>query len=274
MGGQCQASITLSAVVLKLPVLRMRDFGLSVSLCLAVVAAMLSACLLLPLIDHSPRTDPLLSTPQRRFGKAEKWISHVRVLRYREGCDLVTPRGDLPDQNIILSPSPTENKKQILSFTSAAQWQERRKSPLSRWSFDNHLSTWPVISPTGSAWHLRWRGEREQVVHPSLRLPLSSLLSISPVPLLCVHNLISKQGVDSHYGNPGKWPGHYPPPPSDIWDLHLESSAPSLSLPPLSNLSVCSGEPTMRRWLSLSTGYNEIGPPGWLYSNRQPISIT
>lgn len=50
-----------------------------------------------------------------------------------------------------------------------------------------------------------------------------------------------------------------------IWDLHLEKAL-SLTLPPSSNLRVCvcvcSGEPTLQRWLSLSTGHNEIGPPG------------
>lgn len=95
---------------------------------------------------------------------------------------------------------------------SKREREKKRKAPLSRWSFDNHLSTWPVISPTGSAWHPQQRGECTQVVYLSPRLPLSPLLSISPVPPPCVHNLISKQGVASHYGNPGKWPGHSPHP--------------------------------------------------------------
>lgn len=87
----------------------------------------------------------------------------------------------------------------------------KKKALISMWCFDNHLSTWPVISPTGSAWHLQQRGDGVQVVPLSPRLPLSPLLSISIFTPPCVHNLISKQGVDSHYGNPGKWPGHFPP---------------------------------------------------------------
>lgn len=89
--------------------------------------------------------------------------------------------------------------------------KKKNKALISMWCFDNHLSTWPVISPTGSAWHLQQRGDGAQVVHLSPRLPLSPLLSISVLTPPCVHNLISKQGVDSHYGNPGKWPGHFPP---------------------------------------------------------------
>lgn len=89
--------------------------------------------------------------------------------------------------------------------------KKKNKALISMWCFDNHLSTWPVISPTGSAWHLQQRGDGAQVVHLSPRLPLSPLLSISLLTPPCVHNLISKQGVDSHYGNPGKWPGHFPP---------------------------------------------------------------
>lgn len=52
----------------------------------------------------------------------------------------------------------------------------------------------------------RWRHAGcPSLVSPAL---ISSPLHLSPP---CVHNLITKQGVDSHYGNPGKWPGHFPP---------------------------------------------------------------
>lgn len=89
--------------------------------------------------------------------------------------------------------------------------KKNNKALISMRCFDNHLSTWPVISPTGPAWHLQRRGDGAQVVHLAPRLPLSPLLSISLLTTPCVHNLISKQGVDSHYGRPGKWPGHFPP---------------------------------------------------------------
>lgn len=92
----------------------MRDFCLSVSLCLAAVAAMLSACLLLSLIDHSPAHPfnlPLPSAPHHHFRELEKWLSHVRLLRYQKGCDPLTPRADLPDLNLILSPALKEKQK-------------------------------------------------------------------------------------------------------------------------------------------------------------------
>lgn len=156
-----------------------------------------------------PLPGPPLFPPHHHFRVAEKWLRHVRSPRYRGGCDTVTPDGNLPDRSVILSPVPTENPKQILS--SISHWK-KKKSSLSVRSFDNHLPTRPVISWTGPVWHSQWRGDGTRVVHLSSRLPLSPLLSISLVPLPCVHNLISKQGVDSHYGNPGKWPGHFPPP--------------------------------------------------------------
>lgn len=180
---------------------------------------MLSACLLPPLIDH-PAAHPFNLTPlpsplqpsvisgRLRNGLAmwgysgtEKaatlWPLEVTFLT---GTSYFLPlRGKTKNKSYHKPPRLKEGKK------------KKRKSPLSTWSFDNHLSTWPVISLTGSAWHSQQRGDGTQVVHLSTRLPLSPLLSISLVPLACVHNLISKQGVDSHYGNPGKWPGHFPP---------------------------------------------------------------
>lgn len=108
------------------------------------------------------------------------------------------------------SPPLTANKNK--SYHAPPQLKEGKNQTLiSMWGLDNHLSTWPVISPTGSAWHLQQRGDGAQVVHLSSRLPLSPLLSISLFTLPCVHSLISKQWVDSHYGNPGKWPRHFPP---------------------------------------------------------------
>lgn len=97
-----------------------------------------------------------------------------------------------------------------------------------------------------------------QVVHLSPRLPLSLLLSISLLTRPCVHNLITKQGVDSHYGNPGKQPGHFPP----YLGSPFGGGTLALTAPLFSNLCVCSVEVMLQRWLSLSTGYNEIGPPG------------
>lgn len=125
MWGQCQASITLRAVFLKLLVLRMRDSCLSVSLCLAAVAAILSACLLLPLIDHPPIPP---TPPHHHFRKPEKWLSHVRLLRYHKGCDPVTLRSDLSDPSVILSLSLTENKNK--SYHAPSRLKGESREPL------------------------------------------------------------------------------------------------------------------------------------------------
>lgn len=118
--------------------------------------------------------------------------------------------------------------------------KKRMKSSLSVRCFDNHLSTRPVISWTGPVWHSQWRGDGTRVVHLSSHLPLSPLLSISLVPLPCVHNLISKQGVDSHYGNPGKWPGHFPPVSGiSIWKRHPRSHCPPCPISVCVLVSLC-----------------------------------
>lgn len=67
----------------------------------------------------------LLFTPHHHFKEPEKWLSHVRLLRYRKGCDPVTPRADLPDLTAIHSPSSTENKNK--SYHAPPPHQENRK---------------------------------------------------------------------------------------------------------------------------------------------------
>lgn len=175
---------------------------------------MLSACLLLPLIDHSPahpfNLPPPLRTPPSFQGSLRNGLAMWGYSGTKKGCDLCDPQSRPPWPRRHTFSLSNRKQKQILSCASVAQ-KDKKKTLISMWSFDNHLSTWPVIFPTGSAWHLQQRGDGTQVVHLSPRLPLSPLLSISLLTPPCVHNLISKQGVDSHYGNPGKWPGHFPP---------------------------------------------------------------
>lgn len=146
----------------------------------------------------------------------------------------------------------------------------QNRALISMWFFDSHLSTWPVISPTGSAWHLQQRGDGMRVVHLAPPALISSALHLSPHSSLCAQ--LNKQARGRFpLWKPWKRARTFSPISGiSIWRRH----SLSLSLPPLSNLCVCSGEPMLQRWLSLSTGYNEIGPPGWLYSNRQAISIT
>lgn len=127
--------------------LRMRDFCLSVSLCLAAVAAILSACLLLLLIDHSsshpfvlPPLPPVPDAHQHHFRGSEKWLIRVRWLRYGKGCDPTTSGADLPDLNIAVSPPSDHKHKQILSCAPTAQ-RGGNKTLISMWCFDNHLST-------------------------------------------------------------------------------------------------------------------------------------
>lgn len=74
-----------------------------------------------------PPPAPLPFTPRHHFREPEKWLSHVRLLRYRKGCDPVTPRADLPDPSvIILPPSPTQNKNK--SYHAPPQLKEKKES--------------------------------------------------------------------------------------------------------------------------------------------------
>ncbi|CAB1450126.1 unnamed protein product [Pleuronectes platessa] len=97
----------------------------------AAVAAMLSACLLLPLIDHSPaylfNLTPTTATatppplhPTVISGEPEKWLSHVRLLRYHKGCDPATPSADLADLNGLLDTYNREVTAHRLSISRLA----------------------------------------------------------------------------------------------------------------------------------------------------------
>lgn len=232
---------------------------------------MLSACLLPLLMDRCPahpfKLPPfLLFPPHRHFRAAEKWLRHVRSLRYREACGTVTPEDNLPDRSVILSPVPTENQKQILSSISHRKKKEKLSISAQLWQSSLHTTCDFLDRPCLTLAMERWR-------HASCPSLVSPALISSPLHLSCPSALCAQLNKQARgrfpLWKPWKMARTFSP---RIWDLHLEK-APSLSLPPLSNLSVCSGEPMLQRWLSLSTGYNKIGPPGWLYSNRQPISI-
>lgn len=74
-----------------------------------------------------PSSTPPHPPPHHHFREPEKWLSHVRLLRYQKGCDPVTPRADLPDPNVILSPSPTENKNK--SYHAPPRLKGKKESP-------------------------------------------------------------------------------------------------------------------------------------------------
>ena len=68
---------------------------------------------------------PLPPAPRHHFREPEKWLSHVRLLRYRKGCDPVTPPGRPPWPQRHTFSLSNRKQKQILSCASVAQREKR-----------------------------------------------------------------------------------------------------------------------------------------------------
>lgn len=136
------------------------------------------------------------------FQEPEKWLSHVRLLRYQQGSDPVTSvLTFMTPAPYFLSPTQNKNKP----YHAPAQLKEIACPYINVLLWQSSVHTTYAFSDEGCL-TLQHRGDARAL--PGLAL--SCLLSISVLTPSCVHNLISKQGVDSHYGKPGKWPGHFP----------------------------------------------------------------
>lgn len=111
----------------------MRDFCLSVSLCLAAVAAMLSACLLLPLIDHSPahlfNPTPSSSHPTIISGSLRNDLAMWGYSGTKKGCDPVTPksRPSWPERHTFSFSSGKTKTSLIMRLRSS---KEKNRKPL------------------------------------------------------------------------------------------------------------------------------------------------
>lgn len=127
---------------------------------------------------------PLPSTPHHHFREPEKWLSYARLLRYQKGCDPVTPRADLPDLNVTVSPPPTENKNK--SYHAPPRLIERKESPYINvvlWQSSIHMtcdfSNRVCLTLTTERWR---RAGCPSLASPAL---ISFPLHLSPHSSLC-----------------------------------------------------------------------------------------
>lgn len=154
------------------------------AVCMSAAAADRSlSCLPLqphPTPTHPPSPHPTIISGSLRNGSAMWGYSGTK-----KGCDPVTPSADLPDLNVILSPSPTENKNK--SYHAPPRLKEKKKeSPYINvvlWQSSIHMtcdfSDRVCLTLTTERWRLAGC--------PSLASPalISSLLHLSPHSSLC-----------------------------------------------------------------------------------------
>lgn len=82
----------------------------------------------------------LLFAPRRHFGEPEKWLSRVRLLRYRKGRD---PRDPLSRPPVTRTPYPLPLQRKTKTNLIMRLHISKRKyeALISMRCFDNHLST-------------------------------------------------------------------------------------------------------------------------------------